>query len=493
PLLVSFIIPIVKSVTKYSAMIMAPEEVRYHLEKAVFLAKSGRPGPVWLDIPLDVQAAKIDTAKLKPFNTSEVGSLTEPLSQTKQKIKDIIKIIKQSKRPLLLCGHGVWLSGAQKLFRELVGKLKIPIQTSWNGIDIIEESHPLFFGRHNSYGPRYANFIVQNCDCLISIGSRLGLQQIGFNYKAFARNAKKIVVDIDPAELYKVTIKPDVAFRTDAKIFIEQMLKAVKSSSFKPPDWREWIAWCKNTKLKYPTCPREHYIKDGYVDPYVFADTLSDLLSDKALIISGSSGTGFTVTNQVFKIKKGQRFFTSKGLAAMGYGLPSAIGACIASGKKETVTIVGDGGFQLNIQELQTIVHNKLPIKMFIYSNNGYLSIRMTQNTYFNRRLVGSSPSSGVSLPELKKIALAYGIAYYRITGKGKLVKKIATVLELKGPIICEVMINPDKPLLPKLASYKKSNGGMMSRPIEDLAPLLPRDELKQVMLIKEWEFEEDV
>lgn len=487
------IVSLVKAITKYSAMIMKPEEVCYHLEKALYLAKNGRPGPVWLDIPLDVQAARIDSEKLKHFDPSELDPFTEPLAETRKKIKEVIELIKKSKRPLILGGHGIWLSGAKEQFRTLISVLNIPVQTSWNGIDLIEEAHHLFFGRHNGYGPRYPNFIVQNCDLLISIGSRLGLQQIGFNYKAFAREAKKVVVDIDPAELNKPIIKPDIAIQQDAKVFIEQMLKVIHEKQFKTPNVREWFEWCNRIKAKYPVVSKEYFVNDSYVDPYIFADVLSDLLPEKALIVPGSSGTGFTVTNQVFKIKKGQRFFTSKGLAAMGYGLPSSIGACFAAGKKDTITIIGDGGFQLNIQELQTVVHNKLPIKLFIYNNQGYVSIRITQNTYFQGRYVGSGPTSGVSMPSLKKIANAYGIKYSKISGKDNLRNSVSKVLRMKGPVLCEVMVDPDKSLLPKLASYKKADGSMVSRPLEDLYPLLPREEFRKDMLIKEWQYEEDL
>jgi acetolactate synthase-1/2/3 large subunit len=478
------IIPIVKSITKYATMILAPTEIRYHLEKAIYLAKSGRPGPVWLDIPLDVQAAEIEDSNLMPYDPSEPSTLIEPNSDTNAKIQTVLEWLKGSKRPLLLGGHGIWLSDSKELFNQLVNTLQIPVQTSWNGIDLIEDNHPLFFGRHNSYGPRYPNFIVQNCDLLISIGSRLGLQQIGFNYNSYARGAKKIIIDIDPSELHKSTINPDLAIQTDAKYFIEQLLKEIKNTSFKTPDVAAWIEWCMERKAKYPICSKEYLQDDGYIDPYIFVNTLSGVLPQNSLIIPGSSGTGFTVANQVFKIKKGQRFFTSKGLAAMGYGLPSSIGGCFAAGKKETMTIIGDGGFQLNIQELQTIVHHQLPIKIFIFNNQGYLSIRATQQNYCQGRFVGSNSTGGVSFPNLQKIAGAYGISYAKIERNEKLKEQIIQVLKLQGPVICEVMLNPDKYPLPKLASYKKADGSMESRPLEDLFPLLPREEFHSNMII---------
>ncbi|MBN1354485.1 MAG: thiamine pyrophosphate-binding protein [Candidatus Omnitrophica bacterium] len=481
------IIPIVKPITKYACTILEPEIIRYHLEKAVYLSRTGRPGPVWLDIPLDVQNAEININRLKGFNPSSIAPVTEPHNETDKKINRILELLAKSKRPLLLGGGGIFLSGAKKEFIKLVNTLEIPTQLSWNGIDLIEEAHPLFFGRHNSYGPRYPNFIVQNCDLLISIGSRLGLQQIGFNYKSFARGARKVVVDIDRAELKKHTVKADIPVQADAGYFIETLLQKVKSAPLVKPDIKEWVMWCNEKKKRFPVCPSSYYKNKKYVDPYVFSFCLSEVLPEGALIMPGSSGTCFTVMNQVFKIKKKQRFFTSKGLAAMGYGLPSSIGGCFAGGRRDTVTVIGDGGFQLNIQELQTVAHYRLPIKIFILNNEGYLSIRTTQLTYFNGRFVGSGATSGVSLPSLRKIANAYGMPYRRIKSHARLKNEIKKTLKTKGPVICEVMVNPKKALLPKLASYKKADGDIESRPLEDMVPLLPRKELYSSMIIRPW------
>lgn len=486
------IISIVKSITKYATIILNPKEVRYHLEKAVFLAKSGRPGPVWLDIPLDVQSAQIDPAKLKPFSPYELPPITESKEQTDKKIKTLVKWIEQSRRPLLLGGHGIWLAGAKKDFRQLAEALGMPVQTSWNGIDLIEEDYPLYFGRHNVYGPRYPSFIVQNCDLLISIGCRLGIQQTGMNYQSYARGAKKAVVDVDKHELYKPAVKADLPFQADAKYFIHRLLKEIKSKSFKNPQVANWLDWCQQRKRRYPVVEKDHLQDRGYVNAYVFINALSDLLPPGTLIIPGSSGTCFTVTGQTFKVKRGQRLFNSKGLAAMGYGLPSSIGGCFANGKKEVVTIIGDGGFQLNIQDLQTVVHHRLPIKFFVLSNKGYLAIRITQNSLFKGPFFGSSVEGGMSLPGFQKIAKAYGITYVKIAQPENLKSQIRKVLAQKGPLICEVMMNPDKPLLPKLSVYQKPDGSLESRPLEDMTPLLPREELKENMLIDLWPGTED-
>jgi acetolactate synthase I/II/III large subunit len=481
------IVPMVRPITKYATIVLDPKEIRYHLEKAIFLARDGRPGPVWLDIPLDVQAALIEPSMLIGYDLLENTPDAETGEALRYKIKTTADMILSSQRPLILGGHGIWLSGAKEKFRELVELLRIPVQTSWNGMDLIEYDYPLYFGRHNSYGPRYANFVVQNCDLLLSIGSRLGLQQIGFNYKAYARAARKIVVDIDKAELGKKTIAPDLPVLADAKAFICGLIDELSSREHQRPDVQDWIHWCNQIKKEFPDCGPEYFSADGYVDPYVFIDTLSRQVPSETLVVIGSSGTGFSVSGQIYKVKKGQRVFSSKGLAAMGYGLPSSIGGCFAHGRKETITVIGDGGFQLNIQELQTIVHHNLPIKMFIFNNDGYISIRTTQNSFYDGFLVGSSSSSDVSLPKLQRVANCYGISYYRIENHEKLTSDILHVLQMTGPVICEVMLNPSKPPLPKLSSYKKPDGTMESRPIEDLYPQISREILRKTMLIDLW------
>lgn len=484
------IVPIVSSITKYAVTVFDPVEIRYHLEKAVYLARHGRPGPVWLDIPLDVQSAEVSHSAMKKFDPTELTDGLEAEAGVRSKVRTLLRLLKTSRRPLLIGGHGVRLSGAVKEFKQLVKVLNIPVQTSWNGIDLIEESEPNFFGRSNSYGPRYPNFIVQNCDLLISVGCRLGIQHTGFNRPAFARFAKKAIVDIDKKELLKHPFKVDLPFNTDVKFFISAMLSEVKKDGFQNSDCQDWKKWCQERKEKYPVCGKEYRTPSRFVDPYVFCSELSDLVPQNALITPGSSGTGFTVSSQVWQIKRGQRFFTWKGLASMGYGLPAAIGACIGAGGKDTITIIGDGGFQLNIQELATIAHQGLPIKMFIFNNNGYLSIKVTQVNYFKGRFVGSSPESGVALPKLRKVAASYGLPWRRLSNASGLREKISDVLKIPGPVICEVMMDPDKPPLPKLSSFKKPDGTMESRPIEDMFPLLSREELRGNMLGPLWENE---
>jgi acetolactate synthase-1/2/3 large subunit len=479
------VISIVKSITKYAELVLNPLDIRFHLEKAVFLAKQGRPGPVWLDIPLDIQAAMIEEDGLRGFNPDENRIDVDAEAEIEAKVKLLVEWIQQSKRPLLLGGHGVWLSGGVKEFSALVSSLGMPVQTTWNGMDLIEDAHPLFFGRANSYGPRYPNFVIQNCDLLITIGARLGIQHIGYNFEAFARHAKKIMVDVDRNEIHKRTLKIDLPFHCDAKRFMNKLLQILGASP--PNPCREWIEWCSRIKAKYPICGPEYYCDDGFVDAYAFFDQLSDVVPAETLMIPGSSGTGFSTSHQVFRVKKGQRFFTSKGMAAMGYGLPSAIGGCFAAGCNETVTIIGDGGFQLNIQELATIRRHRLPIKIFVFNNAGYLSIRATQKSYFNGLYIGSDAESGVWMPPLEQISRAYELTYRKIANMQQLREELVEVLNTPGPVLCEVMMNPDKVPLPKLGSRKREDGSMESNPLEELVPPLSRRDLAESMLVPIW------
>ena len=405
------IIPIVRTITKYAETILVPEKIRYYLEKAIFLSRNGRPGPVWLDIPLDVQSAMIDEKNLMSYNPIH----TEFISKTKENIKfyaeAILNALKESKRPLLFGGHGIKLSDSKEKFLELIDLLNIPVQTSWNGTDLIHDEHSLFFGRPNSYGPRASNITIQNADLIICFGSRLGLQNIGYNYSSFARSAKLIMIDLDKNELTKHTLNPYLAINMDVNNVIEELIEIVKKTKQKY-DFSDWINYCKEIKIKFPNITPEHLEDKNYTDPYVFFDVLSNIAKSGDVIIPASSGTSFTTSHQVFKIKKDQKFFTWKGLAAMGYCIPAAIGACFANNKQQVITIVGDGGMQLNIQELQVIRHHHLPVKIFVFNNNGYQSIRVTQNSYFNGHLVGSSPDSGVSLPDNEKIALLLNIIF---------------------------------------------------------------------------------
>lgn len=473
---------IVRSITKYSVMVTDPLSIRYHFEKAVYLAKNGRPGPAWLDIPLDVQSAYVDEENLYPFEPDESKLFDK--DKIEGQVKELIKLIKKAKRPVILAGSGIRSAHARQEFMEVIDKLNIPVLTAWHAHDLMYEDHRLFFGRPCSFGDRSGNFIIQNSDLLLSIGSRLNIRQISYSFEAFAREAFRVVVDIDPAELQKPTIFPNMAVHSDAKYFLNTVLKKIGSNTIQPKD--EWIKWCKKIKGKYKVILPEYYQEEICINPYVFIDVISDLLDDKDVIVVGN-GAAFIVTFQAFRLKKGQNLIGNSGTASMGYDLPAAIGACVANGKKPVMCFAGDGSIQMNIQELQTIVHHKLPIKIFVFNNGGYLSIRTTQTNFFNSHFVGESANSGVSFPDMFAIAQAYGIEAIRINSHNELNVKINKVLQTQGPCLCDVVMSPSQTFLPRVSSQKLPDGTMVSKPLEDMYPFLNRDEFLENMLIPEW------
>jgi acetolactate synthase-1/2/3 large subunit len=397
----------------------------------------------------------------------------------------VLKKIKTSKRPVILAGAGIRLGGAYDLFHAVIEKLGVPVLTAWDAIDLMYDDHPLYFGRPSTVGQRGANFIFQNADLLLSMGCRLNTRQIGFNFDAVARAAYKIILDIDPVELRKPTIKPDLPIHCDVKLFLEVMHKELKISSI--PQKTDWISWCRTRKERYPVVLPEYSGNKNHVNPYVFCGVLSDCLGEHDVIVS-SNGSACVVPIQSLHLKEGQRHLVNSGCAAMGYGLPSAIGACFASKKNRVICLEGDGSIQLNIQELQTIVHHQLPVKIFIFNNDGYLSIRTTQNNFFDGRLVGEGPKSGVTLPDMVKIAEAYGIKTYRISKQDELAEKIEAVLEFPGPALCDVLIQPDQLFAPRTSSQRLPDGRMVSKPLEDMYPFLDRDEFLSNMIIPPWD-----
>lgn len=476
------IVDIVKPVTKYAVMIKKPEEIRYHLEKAVFLAKSGRPGPVWIDVPLDIQAAYIDPKKLKSFNSKELQTSIEALKEINKKIDKVVTLIKKAKRPVIIAGNGIRLSGAREEFLKLAEKLNISVVTATNAHDIIPSNHPLFFGRPGLFGERVGNFIVQNADLVITIGSQLSIWTVSFGFKTFAREAFHVRVDIDPKELDKKTIHQDLTICTSAKIFIEELQKRIKESN--DSDYKKWHEYCRRIRKQYPVILPEYQKQKKFVNSYYFIDVLSDVMTDDEIIITGN-GTAFTCTFQCIKLKHNQRLIGNVNCASMGYDLPAAIGACIGNNKKQVICITGDGSIQMNLQELQTIVHHKLPIKIFVINNNGYLAIRNTQDNFFKSHYVGSNPSTGVSFPDILKIAKAYGIPSLRIKNHNGLNRKVKNVLSKNGPVICEIMMDSKQPLMPKVSSYVRPDGKLISKPMEDMYPFLDREEFRQNMLIE--------
>lgn len=476
------IIDIVKSITKYAKLISDKNEILYELEKAVFLAKSGRRGPVWLDIPINIQDSEIDENNLRKFPINEMEYFSYSKNDfninCKNNINKIIDLIKKSERPVIIGGYGVKTSdNGIQLFKQIIKKLNIPVLITWKAIDLVDENEPTYIGRFGIYGQRAANFCVQNSDLIISIGSRLSIPQTGYNYNDFARNAKKIVIDIDKNELFKFNQKPEVLVHSDAETFLSifnSSINGIRTNS-------KWLKHCNTLKNKYPVVLPE-YKNTKKVNSFVFIDSLSDLLLKDDIIVPGASGTAFTCTHQAFKVKYGQKIFTSNGFAEMGFDLPGAIGAAVSSGKR-IILVTGDGSIQMNIHELQTIMNYNLPIKIFCYNNKGYLTIRHSQANAYNGNYVGSGYSSGVKLPDLEKIAYSYGIKYRKISNQKNLKNNIKNVLNIDGPVLCEIIMDENQLLIPKL-SFRKINNKLISMPLEDLFPFLERKEFNENMLI---------
>ena len=475
------IISSVKPMTKYAALVDEPNMIRYHMERAVYEATHGRCGPVWLDIPLDVQASIVEEDELAGFTP-----FAPPLPPADRAVLDIIDRLNRSERPVILAGNGIRLSGGIGEFRRLEEILGIPVLTTWNGIDLVEEDDPLYFGRPGGLGHRYANFLQQNSDFFMSIGARLNLLQTGYNFDGFAREAVKIMVDIDPFELSKINVRPDIRVNADARDFMLTMIKY--ADRIEKKDRSEWLDYARRMKEAYPIILPEYREQKELVNTYCLIDTISDKLTADDVYVSGSSGSCIDISMQAFKVKRGQRVFCTKGLASMGYGLPASIGACLASGGKRTVGVNGDGGFVMNIQELETIHRLGLPIKIFVLANNGYGAIQATQTNIFNKHFVACNTSSGLSLPDVAKVAEAYGLKTFTINSNAELDEKVSQVLEYDGPVICKVMTPIGLTAFPKQVSYKRSDGQMESLPLEYMNPPLPDEEFRRNMLIPLYE-----
>jgi acetolactate synthase-1/2/3 large subunit len=469
----------VKPVTKYAVTILDPESVRYHLEKAVFLARTGRPGPVWINVPLDIQAREIDPAKLPLFDRPAPAPAEGALGAA---AKHALKLLAQSTRPVLLAGYGVKLARAEELFQEVLERLGIPALLTWKGADLLPEEHPLFFGRPGTLALRGANFIQQNSDFILTFGARLDFGQIGYASETFARAAKKVIVDIDPLELKKFRFPVDLALAADAGDFLRELKRQLPG--YVRPDYSAWFERCRSWKSRYPAVLPAWRTQETFVHSYVLLEALSRQMGANDLLVPGSSGACSDISLQTFQVKKGQRILNSPGIGAMGFGLPQSLGACVASGKRRTVCVNGDGGFQLNIQELETVHRLNLPVKYFVLNNNGYASMRQTHRNYFAGRLIASDPSSGLTLPNVRRQAEAYGIANNRIENHRHLDERIAEALDHPGPFIAEVMIDPEEQTQPKVKSVLTSDGRMVSKPLEDLAPLLERREFLENMII---------
>ena len=460
------IVASVKPMTKYAEMVLDPNDIRYHLEKAWYLCQNGRPGPVWIDVPLDVQASIVETDELEGFD----GPYDEKPEFDKTKTDEIIVRLTEAKRPVILAGTGIRLADALPEFMAFVERMKIPVVTAWNAHDVLPDSSPYFCGRPGTVGTRGGNFVVQNADCLFVLGCRMNIRQISYNYQSWAQKAYKIVVDIDKRELAKPTVKVDMPVWADLKdVLVELNKKEIM------PNHSEWLEWSHAVNLKYPAALPEYY-KTEVLNPYVFIKEFTNGLKEDDKIVCGN-GSACVIGFQATVIKEHTRLFTNSGCAAMGYGFPAAIGACVAEKGKRVVCIDGDGSFQMNLQELQTVVYNKLNLKIIYFNNNGYHSIRQTQTNLFKGQpLVGVCDGNGVSFPDMGKIAWAYGLQYIKVT-KIEDIEKLLNAMEKDEPLFAEVVVDVAQNFAPKLSSKVLPDGKIVSPEIDDMFPFLDRGE----------------
>lgn len=467
------IVPIVKPVTKYAVTVMDARKIRYHLEKALYLAKNGRPGPVWLDIPLDIQQTQINPDELETY-------VPENQQEYDYKLDELLSLLNSSKRPIFIAGYGLKLSKQNKLFLNLADEFNIPIVTTKNGFDIVANDNRLLAGRIGINGQRAANIAVQNADLIIAIGARLPLVTVGYETNLFGKNAKKVLVDVDDAQLEYAHIPLDLKIKADLKYFVEKFYEKLIQSNFSY-DSSKWLYKINNLKKSYPVITDEILKQKKYVNSYYFFDILSDVMNADDILVTDQGATFYSFT-PAFKVKENQLAYTNGGFSPMGYGLPASIGSCFAKDGNRVFSVNGDGGLQMNIQELQTVIHNKLNMKIFVFNNDGYLSIKHTQNTFFNGHFVGSDPKSGVSCPDTIKIAKAYGFKHFRIKNNKDVKKTLLKITKTKGPVLTEVMIDPMQAFLPKVTSKRLEDGTMISSSLENMAPFLPEKELEEVM-----------
>lgn len=512
----------VANMTKYAVMLTDAADVLYHLEKAWFLANHGRKGPVWIDVPLDIQATEVETDTLRHFSEKEYESYiskqsvsdnteydakqvaeanedfwketAQDKSKKLQKVlssdalkwegeyaEQVMQALKKAKRPVILAGTGIRLADATEELHNLIERLAIPVVTAWNAHDLLWEGHPYDCGRPGTVGTRGGNFVIQNADFVLILASRLNIRMISYQWEFFAKDAVKAWVEIDKNELCKPTIKPDIAIHADVKVFLNRLNSYLDENSFEPSEeWKKWLFWCKKINSEYPAVKEEYYSKDK-LNPYVFIKELTQRLSEDTAVVCGN-GSACVITFQAAQIKKGQRYFTNSGCAAMGYGFPAAIGAIVNGSLHNVLCVDGDGSFQMNIQELQTVVQNKLPLKIVIINNNGYHSIRQTQTNLFKgREMVGICADNGVSFPDFEKIAYAYDIPYVRIESVEDCVSELEHAISMSGPVMIEAIVDEGQNFEPKLSSRVLPDGSLISPPIDDMFPFLERDEYTKI------------
>tara|TARA_Y100000588_G_scaffold395323_2_gene523417 strand:- start:27348 stop:29150 length:1803 start_codon:yes stop_codon:yes gene_type:complete len=470
------IVDIVRPVTKYAVMLEDAQEIRYHLEKAVYLSTHGRPGPTWIDIPANIQNANIDPGTLKGFDPEEYDISLDP--HIEAKVAEVVKLLKSARRPLVHIGQGVRIAGAEEEFFKIVEHYRLPFVTARNANDMVASDHDLYVGRPGTFAQRGANFAVQTSDLYLAIGTRLSLAQTGYDAKDYARNAKVVMVDIDQSELDKDTVNLHLKVQTDAKLFLEELSRQLSQTDLDNQQWDEWLNQCQQWQEKYPVVLPEYREQTGSVNSYHFVDILSDVLTPDDVVVT-DMGFAFQNIHQAFRVKKGQRVFTNCGLASMGWGLPAAVGACLGSGKKRTVCVAGEGGLMMTIQEIATIMHHRLPVKVFILNNGGYLTIKQTQELGFEERYMGIDDDSGLSFPNFMKIAEAHDIKGVRLTSHQGLKKQIEEIMEYDGPVICEIIMDPDQMQAPKAVNRRNDDGTMKQTALEDSYPFLNPDEIE--------------
>lgn len=477
------IVRMVAGITKYAVCIEDPMSIRYHLEKSVFLTDNGRRGPVWLDIPIDIQAMNCDPSGMKGFHPDEEKLESFDLKKMDQQIADLIDLIQKAKRPVFYVGFGVWASGTQNDMLELAENLGIPVVTSFNSNDLIADNHLCYVGRGGTIGNRSGNFALQSADLVIVLGSRLNIRQVSYNWKSFAPRAIKVGVDIDHNELNKPTCEYHLKIHASLDTFFNAFKNIASTAVFQ--DFSAWRNWGKTRLNNYPVCLPEYWKNNSTVNPYCFVDVLFESLHENEIVVC-ADGTACVVTFQGMKVKKGQRVFHNSGCASMGYDLPAAIGAYNATQSKRVICIAGDGSIMLNIQELQTISGNQLPVQIFILNNQGYHSIRQTQRNFFKDNIVGCGTDSGLTFPDFKKIADAFDFPFFRIENHAGLKASLPDIMQSDKAFICEIMLDLDQHFSPKLSSRINADGSMVTSSLEDMWPFLPAEELKNNIILND-------
>ena len=467
------IISVVKPLTKYAQMVTEPNKIKYYLDKAIYEATTGRKGPVWLDIPINIQASIIDENELEEFMPPQNAKYN-------LKIEEVLKKLKEAKKPLLIAGHGIRLASQVENFRKLTEKINIPVVTTFNGFDIMPTENPNYIGRIGTIGQRAGNFALQNADLILCLGTRNNIRQVSYNWENYAKNACKIIVDIDGAELEKPTIKADLAINADLKDFIPALLQNWDKGNTFTSEFTPWMEFCRNLRDKYSFENHPEQIQGAdVINPYHFIYELSKAFGENDIFVM-ANGSACVCPFQNAIVKKEQRYILNSGNASMGYALPAAIGACYEAQGRNVICLEGDGSIMMNIQELQTIVYNKLPIKLFVINNNGYSSIRQTQRNFFEGHMTGSGVESGVSVPDFVKIGEAFGLKTKRITNPTNMADEIKEVLSMPGAVLCEVMVEREYSFLPKLSARKLDDGTMVSPSLEDMYPFLDRKEFEE-------------